>query len=196
MRCELHSESDRTGAKAALQKRMAAGCSSFCGVPDSAIHHQLPSLCQQRQVFQALESGAGRSSLTHTLSVNVAPSTLEWQGMGCSYNTPTGTKEVLADVWGIAQPGEMQALLGPSGAGKSTFMDILALRKSVGNLSGRLLVNGQRANKKFIKKTAYVPQEDNFVPTMTTWEVMSFYADVSDACRCLDAANGRRSTRE
>lgn len=149
-------------------------------------------------------------------------------------------KEVLADIWGIAQPGEMQvrapahglvllprrplssslhglragggplllhiighpcdspatlrrpspaplchppnlspqALLGPSGAGKSTFMDILAMRKSVGNLSGRLLVNGCRAGKRFIRKTAYVPQEDNFVPTMTTWEVMSFYAEV------------------
>jgi ABC-type multidrug transport system ATPase subunit len=58
-------------------------------------------------------------------------------------------------------------------------MDILALRKSIGNLSGRILVNGERATKKFIRKTAYVPQEDNFVPTMTTWEVMSFYADVS-----------------
>ena len=57
-------------------------------------------------------------------------------------------------------------------------MDILALRKSVGNLSGRILVNGARASKRFIKKTAYVPQEDNFVPTMTTWEVMAFYADI------------------
>ncbi|KAI8468849.1 MAG: P-loop containing nucleoside triphosphate hydrolase protein [Monoraphidium minutum] len=98
--------------------------------------------------------------------------------MGCSYATPAGPKEVLADVWGIAQPGEMQALLGPSGAGKSTFMDILAMRKSIGTLSGRLLVNGSRASKRFIKKTAYVPQEDNFVPTMTTWEVMSFYAEI------------------
>jgi hypothetical protein len=48
----------------------------------------------------------------------------------------------------------------------------------VGNLSGRLLVNGRVATKRFIKRTAYVPQEDNFVPTMTTWEVMSFYAEV------------------
>jgi hypothetical protein len=52
----------------------------------------------------------------------------------------------------------MQALLGPSGAGKSTLMDILALRKSVGSISGRLLVNGQPASKAFIRKTAYVPQ--------------------------------------
>jgi ABC-type transport system involved in cytochrome bd biosynthesis fused ATPase/permease subunit len=108
------------------------------------------------QVFEALD--AAQPTLMHSLSVHVAPSTLEWQGIGCSYMTPTGPKEVLADVWGIAQPGEMQALLGPSGAGKSTFMDILAMRKSIGNLSGRLLVNGARSSKRFIKKTAYVPQ--------------------------------------
>jgi hypothetical protein len=54
--------------------------------------------------------------------ITVAPLTLEWRGLGCSYNTQGGVKEVLADVWGAAAPGEMQALLGPSGAGKSTFM--------------------------------------------------------------------------
>jgi ABC-type multidrug transport system ATPase subunit len=52
----------------------------------------------------------------------------------------------------------MQALMGPSGAGKSTFMDILAMRKSVGHLSGRLLLSGRPANTSFIRKTAYVPQ--------------------------------------
>jgi hypothetical protein len=209
-------------------------------------------------VFQALESVESARSPPAALSVSVAPLALEWQGIGCSYNTPTGLRQVLADVWGSAQPGEMQALLGPSGwvrgpgesgrftggrvraahgswsiaglvarlqsgllacgspnptrpaaatrlpalqrrrkvrrrppqptppvpaahnsAGKSTFMDILALRKSVGNLTGRLLVNGVRATRRFVRKTSYVPQDDNFVPTMTTWEVMSFYADVS-----------------
>lgn len=52
----------------------------------------------------------------------------------------------------------LQALLGPSGAGKSTLMDILAQRKTVGYLSGFLLVNGQPANDTFVRKTAYVPQ--------------------------------------
>jgi hypothetical protein len=55
-------------------------------------------------------------------------------------------------------PHHCQALLGPSGAGKSTLMDILAQRKSTGNLSGFLLVNGQPATSTFIRKTAYVPQ--------------------------------------
>jgi hypothetical protein len=55
-------------------------------------------------------------------------------------------------------PFSPQALLGPSGAGKSTLMDILAQRKSMGNLSGFLLVDGQPATSSFIRKTAYVPQ--------------------------------------
>jgi hypothetical protein len=36
--------------------------------------------------------------------------------------------------------------------------DILAMRKSLGNLSGSLLVNGQPAPASFIRKTSYVPQ--------------------------------------
>jgi ABC-type cobalamin/Fe3+-siderophores transport system ATPase subunit len=52
----------------------------------------------------------------------------------------------------------LQALLGPSGAGKSTLMDIMAQRKSTGNLSGFLLANGRPTTSSFIRKTAYVPQ--------------------------------------
>jgi ABC-type multidrug transport system ATPase subunit len=52
----------------------------------------------------------------------------------------------------------LQALMGPSGAGKSTLMDILAMRKTVGQLSGCLLVDGQPATQTFLKKASYVPQ--------------------------------------
>jgi ABC-type multidrug transport system ATPase subunit len=68
--------------------------------------------------------------------------------------------------------------MGPSGAGKSTLMDILAQRKSTGQLGGALLVNGQRADATYIRRTAYVPQEDNFVPVMTLMETMEFYAGI------------------
>lgn len=66
-----------------------------------------------------------------------------------------------------------QALLGPSGAGKSTLMDMLAQRKSTGALGGAVLVDGLPADGSFIRRTAYVPQYDNFVPLMTTQEVGS-----------------------
>jgi ABC-type multidrug transport system ATPase subunit len=58
-------------------------------------------------------------------------------------------------------------------------MDILAQRKSMGDLTGELLVNGRPASRRFVRMTAYVPQEDNFVPTMSTEETLSFYAHVS-----------------
>jgi ATP-binding cassette subfamily G (WHITE) protein 2 len=57
-------------------------------------------------------------------------------------------------------------------------MDILAQRKSVGTLTGQMLVGGRPVTSSFIRKTAYVPQDDNFVPTMTTMETMRFYAAI------------------
>jgi ABC-type multidrug transport system ATPase subunit len=48
--------------------------------------------------------------------------------------------------------------MGPSGAGKSTLMDMLAMRKSVGQLAGSLMLDGQPASHAFIKLAAYVPQ--------------------------------------
>ena len=110
--------------------------------------------------------------------VEVSPVDLEWRGLGCSYRTSGGAKVVLADVWGAARPGEMQALLGPSGAGKSTLMDILAQRKSTGELTGALLANGAPPGADFVRMCAYVPQYDNFVPVMTAGEVMAFYAGI------------------
>ncbi|KIY99385.1 hypothetical protein MNEG_8579, partial [Monoraphidium neglectum] len=101
--------------------------------------------------------------------------------MAASFGAPVraaGDKWVLKDIYGAAQPGEMQALLGPSGAGKSTLMDILAQRKSTGNLGGSMLVDGMPATGSYIRRTAYVPQNDNFVPVMTTVEVMQFYAGI------------------
>lgn len=51
------------------------------------------------KVFDALD--AAPAALHHTYSVNVAPSTLEWQGIGCSYNTPTGARQ---KVWFLQPP--------------------------------------------------------------------------------------------
>lgn len=71
----------------------------------------------------------------------------------------TGVPAAAQSVYGKAEPGDMLALMGPSGAGKSTLMDILAGRKSVGNLTGSVLVNSlPRKKDEFARKTAYVPQ--------------------------------------
>jgi hypothetical protein len=41
-----------------------------------------------------------------------------------------------------------------------------------------MLVNGRPATTSFIRKTSYVPQEDNFIATMSGQETMRFHADI------------------
>ncbi|KAI8463050.1 MAG: P-loop containing nucleoside triphosphate hydrolase protein [Monoraphidium minutum] len=101
---------------------------------------------------------------------------LEWDGLGCEYNTPHGPKTVLKDVSGAARPYEMLALMGPSGAGKSTLLDILASRKSVGRLAGVVSVNGAPRGGSFARHVSYVPQEDTFLPAMTVGETCALHA--------------------
>ncbi|WIA12631.1 hypothetical protein OEZ85_006286 [Tetradesmus obliquus] len=122
---------------------------------------------------ESLQGASTASCSIHTIKE------LAWKRVGCSYRPHGTNKVVLQDAWGTALSGEVQALMGPSGAGKSTLMDILAMRKSTGQLTGSLLLDGQPASHAFIKQAAYVPQDDNFIPAMTTREVLHFYADIT-----------------
>ncbi|KAF6265203.1 P-loop containing nucleoside triphosphate hydrolase protein [Scenedesmus sp. NREL 46B-D3] len=104
---------------------------------------------------------------------------LTWRSIGCVYKTASGAKPVLHDVWGEAAAGQMQALLGPSGAGKSSLLDILSCRKATGSISGSLLLNGQLVQRAaYSRRIAYVPQDDNFSPIMTSEEVLAFHASM------------------
>jgi len=75
---------------------------------------------------------------------------------------------------------------------QSTLLDILTMRKTTGSVKGEILVNGKPRDAAFIRISSYVPQvgyptrsqsaaflqEDNFVPTMTVYETLSFYANL------------------
>ena len=50
------------------------------------------------------------------------------------------------------------------------------MRKNVGVVEGSILVNGQPRRADFSHRSSYVPQEDNFVPTMTVLETLTFYS--------------------
>lgn len=48
--------------------------------------------------------------------------------------------------------------MGASGAGKTTLLDVLADRKSIGVVSGDILMNGKKIDKDFQRGCGYAEQ--------------------------------------
>merc|ERR1711871_935339 len=63
-------------------------------------------------------------------------------GVGVSW-TDTKTKRIINNISGRVTAGHAMALIGPSGAGKSTLLDVLAGRKTTGQITGNVWLNGK-----------------------------------------------------
>lgn len=91
-------------------------------------------------------------------------------------------KEIIHGVEGAVLPGQMLAILGGSGAGKSTLLDILANRKSTGEIGGTVAINGtpvENTGNFYQRYSGYVTQEDVFLPRATVQENLQFFADLT-----------------
>ncbi|KAG7388128.1 hypothetical protein PHYPSEUDO_013088 [Phytophthora pseudosyringae] len=103
-------------------------------------------------------------------------------------HNPKDSLELLKGINGFAMPGSMTALMGSSGAGKTTLMDVIAGRKTGGNITGKVLLNGYEANDLAIRRcTGYCEQMDVHSEAATIREALTFSsflrqdASVSDA---------------
>lgn len=82
-------------------------------------------------------------------------------------------KQILADIQGVAQPGEITAIMGASGAGKTTFLDILARKNKRGVTQGEFYINGEKiSDTDFKTMVGFVDQEDTMLPTLTVHETI------------------------
>ncbi|KAG2096312.1 uncharacterized protein F5147DRAFT_818412 [Suillus discolor] len=54
-----------------------------------------------------------------------------------------GNRIILDKISGAVKPGQVMTIMGASSAGKSTFLDILARKHKMGQVSGKTLVNGR-----------------------------------------------------
>jgi len=88
-------------------------------------------------------------------------------------------------------PAQLAALVGPSGSGKSTLLDLLAGRKTVGQVtSGAIRFAGTAPSIPFLRKyTGYCEQDDTLLANLTVQEMIAYTAalklprDVSAADR-------------
>ncbi|OWY98980.1 ABC transporter, partial [Phytophthora megakarya] len=128
----------------------------------------------------------GSSSLSVDSVVDVprekyfVPVTLAFQDLWYSVPKPNNPKEsitLLKGISGFARPGTLTALMGSSGAGKTTLMDVIAGRKTGGEITGKILLNGYEANELAIRRcTAYCEQMDIHSDATTFREAFTFSA--------------------
>ncbi|PWW76702.1 hypothetical protein C7212DRAFT_295001 [Tuber magnatum] len=97
------------------------------------------------------------------------PATLHFDKLSYSLNE----KQILKDVAGAVNSGQVMAIMGPSGAGKTTFLDILARKNKRGVVGGDIYVNGTLvSDEEYREVIGFVDQEDTMMPTLTVYETI------------------------
>jgi len=87
------------------------------------------------------------------------------------------TLRLLNEVSGVFSAGRMVALMGSSGAGKTTLMDVIAMRKTSGEITGDIRLNGHLQERtSFLRCSGYVEQFDVQQPQLNVRETVTFCA--------------------
>ncbi|KAI8983430.1 ABC-2 type transporter-domain-containing protein [Pilobolus umbonatus] len=102
--------------------------------------------------------------------------TFSWHHMDYTVPVKGGKLKLLNDIGGIVRPGHLTALMGSSGAGKTTLLDVLAKRKTIGTIEGRIYMNGEPIGPDFERTTGYCEQMDVHNPNATVREALRFSA--------------------
>ncbi|KNC96342.1 uncharacterized protein SPPG_08243 [Spizellomyces punctatus DAOM BR117] len=102
--------------------------------------------------------------------------TFTWQDVNYTVPVKGGERQLLDAVEGWIKPGQMTALMGSSGAGKTTLLDVLAKRKTIGRIDGKVFLDGKELGIDFERITGYVEQMDIHNPNQTVREALRFSA--------------------
>jgi len=106
------------------------------------------------------ENEEGSSSLNDATFI---PVNLSFKDLCYEVKASKGSEKLrlLNNVSGVFSAGRMCALMGESGAGKTTLMDVIALRKGSGNITGDIRLNGfEQEAISFRRCSGYVEQFD------------------------------------
>ncbi|KAG8704963.1 hypothetical protein FRC08_001922 [Ceratobasidium sp. 394] len=127
-------------------------------------------LLERKAAFRKGETEQDLSTLTKSTKA------FTWENLDYTVPVPSGQRQLLNKVFGYVKPGTLTALMGASGAGKTTLLDVLAGRKTIGVVSGDVLIGGERTGVAFQRGTAYCEQLDVHESTATVREALRFSA--------------------
>ncbi|KAK1999922.1 ABC transporter [Colletotrichum falcatum] len=119
------------------------------------------------------EMGAADAHLLNTTVQNIS-----WNGIQVTVKDreTKQPKNIVHQVDGLVEAGEICALMGPSGCGKTTLLNVLAGRPTnAASVGGAVLVNGARASRAdFRRISRFVEQEDALIGSLTVRETLLF----------------------
>ncbi|KAK3085153.1 hypothetical protein FSP39_025124 [Pinctada imbricata] len=83
-------------------------------------------------------------------------------------------KDILHSINGVANSGELLAVMGPTGSGKTTLLNAIAGRIPI--TTGEVTLNEKPMTKAIRRRVAYVLQDDIFLSNLTLYETLYFAA--------------------
>jgi ABC-type multidrug transport system ATPase subunit len=119
-----------------------------------------------------------QAQITENMNAISTGTTFSWQHVNYTVPIKGGELQLLNDIGGIVKPGHLTALMGSSGAGKTTLLDVLARRKTMGKVEGRVYLNGEALMNDFERITGYCEQMDVHQPAVTVREALRFSANL------------------
>lgn len=117
-----------------------------------------------------------QQQITEQMDTIATGTTFSWQHVNYTVPFKGQQLQLLNDVSGIVKPGHLTALMGSSGAGKTTLLDVLARRKTIGKVEGRIYLNNEALMNDFERITGYCEQMDIHQPAVTVREALRFSA--------------------
>jgi ABC-type multidrug transport system ATPase subunit len=137
--------------------------------------------------YSSSEPEDGYTGDAHLQNTTVA--SLAWRGVTVTVKD-RNTKQlrnIVDNVEGLVEAGEICALMGPSGCGKTTLLNVLAHRSTnAREVAGSVLVNGSSLPlKTFRDITCFVEQEDALIGSLTVKETLNFAARLSTSSRSV-----------
>jgi ABC-type glutathione transport system ATPase component len=97
-------------------------------------------------------------------------------GAGSSLTATSKSTHILVDADGIIRSGECLAIMGASGSGKTTLLNVLNFKNlKKFTVDAKIKLNGRLITESdLVNRSAYVQQDDLFIPNITVKEHLIF----------------------